>query len=224
MTRAMTRPLVALAFVVALVGRAPSAGAHRLDEYLQAMRVAIDIDRVSLEIDLTPGVSVARQVTGWIDSNADGQLSRAEAVSYAQRVLSALALSVDRRPVPLSLVDVQVPSVDDMARGVGTIRLRAAAAISSGRNGRHQLAVVNSHHPEASVYLANALVPADARIHITSQQRDREQHELTIDYDVGMSAGWMRSSWLLGAVAILGITTVLRRGGGRFASRRSLSI
>ncbi len=220
----MTRPLVALAFVVALLGRAPSAGAHRLDEYLQAMRVGIDIDRVSLEIDLTPGVSIARQVTGWIDTDADGQLSRAEAVSYGQQVLSALALSVDRHAVAVSLVDVQVPSVDDMARGLGTIRLQASAATSSRRNGRHQLTVVNRHHPEASVYLANALVPADASIHITSQQRDREQHELTIDYDVGMSAGWVRTSWLLGGLAILAIATVLRRGVGRFTSRQSLPI
>ena len=224
MTRAMTKPLVALAFAVALVGRAPSACAHRLDEYLQAMRVGIDIDRVNLEIDLTPGVSIARRVTGWIDTNADGQLSQAEAMSYGQQVLSALALSVDQHAVPLSLVDVQGPSVDDMVRGLGTIRLRASAATSSGRNGRHQLTVINSHHPEASVYLANALVPADASIHIASQERDREQHELTIDYDVGMPAGWMRMSWLLGALVILAITTVLRGGPGPFTSRQSLPI
>jgi hypothetical protein len=196
----------------------------RLDEYLQAMRVGIDIERVNLEIDLTPGVSIARQVTGWIDTNADGQLSQAEAVTYGQQVLSTLALSVDRHAVPLSLVDVQVPSVDDMARGAGTIRLRASASTASRKNGRHQLIVVNSHHPEASVYLANALVPGDASIHIASQQRDREQHELTIDYDVGLAAGWLRMSWLLGALAILAITTVLRRGVGRFTSRQSLRI
>ena len=35
------------------------AGAHRLDEYLQTTRVAIDIDRVGLDIDLTPGTSMA---------------------------------------------------------------------------------------------------------------------------------------------------------------------
>ena len=31
------------------------AGAHRLDEYLQATRVGIERDRVSIDIDLTPG-------------------------------------------------------------------------------------------------------------------------------------------------------------------------
>jgi len=45
----MTRLLIA----IAVLAIPPTATAHRLDEYLQATRVSIDVDRVDLEIDLT---------------------------------------------------------------------------------------------------------------------------------------------------------------------------
>ena len=50
---ARARVVSAAALGVWLATPAP-AGAHRLDEYLQATRVSIDLDRVGLEIDLTP--------------------------------------------------------------------------------------------------------------------------------------------------------------------------
>jgi hypothetical protein len=62
-----------------------TAGAHRLDEYLQATRVAIERERVDVDIDLTAGVSIAGQVTTWIDVNGDGEISQAESFAYARR-------------------------------------------------------------------------------------------------------------------------------------------
>ncbi|HSV15655.1 MAG TPA: hypothetical protein VLI90_15445, partial [Tepidisphaeraceae bacterium] len=59
----------------------PGVGAHRLDEYLQATRVGIERERVSLEMDLTPGVSVARQVTAWIDSDGNRVISTPESLA-----------------------------------------------------------------------------------------------------------------------------------------------
>jgi len=35
------------------------ASAHRVDEYLQATRLSIDLDRVEVEINLTPGIDLA---------------------------------------------------------------------------------------------------------------------------------------------------------------------
>jgi hypothetical protein len=213
-----------LIFFIALLAGPTPAGAHRLDEYLQATRVGINIDRVTLEIDLTPGVSIASQIRGWIDTNADGQLSQAEGRAYASQVLASLALSVDRERVPLTLGDVQMPEVSDMTAGVGTIRLRASAIIRSTTGGRHQLTVANAHRPESSVYLSNALVPSDPRIQILTQQRDRDQHSLTIDYDVGLPPGWARLSWLFVALIVLAGAAIGRRGLGRFRARNALPI
>jgi nickel/cobalt transporter (NicO) family protein len=194
-----------------LLGRPVPAGAHRLDEYLQATRLSIDVDRVSLEIDLTAGVNVAPQVVAWIDTNRDGQISSSEAHAYAQQMLRAVVLSVDGRTASLTLLDSRFPEARNMTAGVGTIRLRATANLPTTGSGRHQLVYVNDHRSEMSVYLVNALVPNDARIQIASQRRDPAQHRLTVDYDAAVQSRWSRASWLLAGLAIIGLLAVTRR-------------
>jgi hypothetical protein len=210
-----------LVVLISLLVCPTSIGAHRLDEYLQATLVGIDANRVNLEIDLTPGVSIAGQVTGWIDTNADGQLSPVEGLAYAHEVLKSVALTVDRRPVALTIRDVELPTISDMSAGIGAIRLRASAELAATANGRHELAVVNTHRPQASIYLANALVPSDRRIQIVTQQRDRDQHRLTIAYDIETTGALRRISWVAGALGLLGMAAVVRGGLGRFRRRRA---
>ena len=216
----MTVRVMALVLLVSLTSSTP-AGAHRLDEYLQATRVGIVANRVNLEIDLTPGVSIAKQVTSWIDTNGDGELSQAEGLAYANEVLTSLAVTVDRTSVALTMGDVRLPEVIDMAAGVGTVRLRASAELPDGTNGRHELRVVNTHRRELSVYLSNALVPSDSRIQIVTQQRERDQHSLTISYDIETTGALRRISWITGALTMLGMAAVVRGGLGRFRPRRA---
>jgi hypothetical protein len=201
-----------------------TAGAHRLDEYLQATRVSIERDRVDVEIDLTPGVSIAQQVTAWIDFNRDGEISPVESLTYGRQVLASLALSSDGATVPLHVVDAQAPTIGDMTLGIGTLRLRGSAAIPSTATGRHRLTLINTHHPESSVYLANALVPSDTRIHILGQSRSTNQHRLTIEYDIGIAAVWRRISWTFCAVALLAGIAWTRRRLDHFAIRGTRSV
>ena len=99
-----------------------------------------------------------------------------------------------------------------MALGLGTIRLRATATASAG-TGRHEIVYLNTHAPASSVYLVNALLPSDARIEISTQQRDVEQRGVTLDYRVAPSEGWVRGGWLVTVVAMFGV--LRRRRGGR---------
>jgi hypothetical protein len=160
------------------------AAAHRLDEYLQATRLAIDIGRVDLEVDLTPGVSVASNVFGWIDTNGDGEISRAEGEVYARDMLRSAVLKADGLAVRMKLEESNFPTFEEMSLGVGTIRLRATAAIPAAAAGRHQISFLNMHRPEWSVYLVNVLVPQNRRLQFGEQRRDVAQHELTLDYKV----------------------------------------
>jgi hypothetical protein len=205
------RLVVSFAVLGVWLATPASAGAHRLDEYLQATRLSIDIERVGLEIDLTAGVAVARQVFAWIDTNRDGQISNAEAEAYARQVLGSVALSVDGRPAPIALVEIRVPPFREMNLGVGTIRVRATANVSATAAGRHQVSYFNMHRSESSVYLVNALVPTDARIQIAGQRRDRSQHGLTLDYSVRGDAPWARSCSLLAGLAMAGVLVFTRR-------------
>ena len=49
--------------VVVFCWLATPAFAHRLDEYLQATTIAVEKDRLVLQLRLTPGVAVAAQVS-----------------------------------------------------------------------------------------------------------------------------------------------------------------
>jgi len=193
---------------------ATGLSAHRLDEYLQAARLSIGVDRVALELDLTPGVAMAPEVFAMIDANGDGQWSRAEIDAYAQQVIGALVLTIDGRPARLALDRLDAPAREAMNEGVGAIRLRARALGPAASPGNHHVTFRNTHRPMTSVYLANALVPIDRRIEITSQDRDEVQSQLTINYRVmpATSWSWARiSSWpLLACVVIAGMSRRLR--------------
>ena len=138
-------------------------------------------DRVTLELDLTPGVAIAPAVLAMIDTDRNGDLSAAESDAYARSVIDGVALKVDGHPVQPRLERRQMPAWRDVKEGTGTIRLTASAALPALTEGPHQFFYANRHRSEIGVYLANALVPDDPRIEITGQRRDVAQHELTID-------------------------------------------
>jgi hypothetical protein len=192
--------------VVACLAAAAGPRAHELDEYLQATLVSIERDRVQFEINLTPGVAVASQVAAAIDTNRDGGISPAEAESYARRVLYGVSVEVDERPKPVVLVSHTFPTLEEMAQGLGTIRLKGASTVSSSR-GSHTVLIRNTHQPSISVYQANALVPGDKAISIQAQRRDPQQRELRIDYQV---KGSDRGKAVSGAIAFFVIWIAAR--------------
>ena len=209
----MTLRSFALALVlVFLAGGRMAVQAHRLDEYLQATRLAVGIDRVNVEIDLTAGTRIAQQIIEAIDTNRDGRLSATERAEYARQVLGALVLEVDGRRALLSLVDGRFPEASDIALGIGVIQLRATAGMPPASFGSHRVMYSNNHKPEASVYLANALVPSDHRIQIAAQRRDPQQRSLTVNYRVMSDARSYRAWWSLTGLAMtIGLTRARRR-------------
>jgi hypothetical protein len=207
-----TRHLVWPSVMAVCLGIAQPVGAHRLDEYLQATRIAVGQERIELELDLTPGASIATQIVGLIDANGDGRISAAESDQYARRVIEAIHLSLDGRPLPMTLVSREFPDRNEMSLGVGSIRLRATAPATRGGTGHHALVYLNTHAVASSVYLVNALLPSDPRIQIASQSRDEAQRGVTVNYIVAPSGVWFRGGWLVAAIAMIGFVRKRRRG------------
>jgi hypothetical protein len=189
--------LIAL-LTMAIAGSGVSA--HRLDEYLQAARIAIEPDRADVELDLTPGIAVAEGVIAGIDRDGDGSLSAAEQRAYVARVLGAVAVDLDGRALGVQPINAAFPEPDALRRGDAAIRLQARAVLPPLAAGRHQLRFRNANDRDVGVYLANALVPVSDRIGVTAQRRDRGQTELTIDFVAAAPATSM-SGWLLCGVA-----------------------
>jgi hypothetical protein len=193
--------VIATAGVLLTMSASPSA--HRLDEYLQAARVSLERTRVALEVDLTPGASVADGIIALIDRDGDSAISPREAEAYGKAVLTDLLLELDDRPVDMTLVHVEVPSLDELRHGVGTIQLRADGNVADGWSSRRQLHFVNNHQSASSVYLVNALVPSDANVRVVSQTRDAKQRDVRIEYSV--SPQWPKYLYwpVLGVAALL---------------------
>jgi hypothetical protein len=214
----MTRRAAAAAAIAAALILGPvHLDAHRLDEYLQATRLSIAHSRVDLEIDLTPGTAIAERIARDIDLDGDGRFSPTEADAYARGVLATLTLSADSESRPMTLEGQVFPDRAAMLEGVGTIRLRAAATLPSRSAGRHTIEYSNGYQPEASVYLANTLVPDDRRITIDAQDRDPLQRRLTVTYDVA-SSGTQRAGAIAATVTVFVIIAGRRRrAAGRAA-------
>ena len=199
------------AVVLLALAMPASPAAHQLDEYLQAARVAFARDRVVLELDLTPGANIAGEIVAQIDRDDDGVVLPREARAYAEAVIGDLELAFDDRPIQLTLSTIEVPSVAEMHRGVGTVRLTATGVLDDVRAGTRHLRFSNRHHPATSVYLANALVSADRDVQVAAQRRDRRQQQLDVEYTI--APRWsLHLIWLL-----FGVTLVVSRMAARRA-------
>ena len=198
----MTRAAVA-AIVVLLMTPGESTG-HRLDEYLQAARVSLDRDRITLEVDLTPGASIAPAIIAMLDRDGDNTISPGEAATYGRVVLRDLIVELDDHAIATTLARVEVPSIDEMRGGVGTIQLRATGTVAGdGIFGRRHLYFRNNHQPGASAYLVNALVPDVRDVGVMRQTRDPRQQEIRVEYNVG--APWYAQlAWVM--LAVLGLS------------------
>ena len=189
---------------------AAGVSAHRTDEYLQAARLAIDSGTVQIALDLTPGIALAEAIIADIDRNRDGSLSPDEQRAYGGLVMSALTLEIDGTPVRAQLGVTDVPGAEAMRRGEGTIRIQSTATLTRLSIGPHQLLFRNRHHPDRSVYLANALVPDSDKVTVTAQRRDVDQRELIIDYVLRAAPAAPTGAWLWGSIAGAMVLSVLR--------------
>ena len=160
---------------------------HALDEYLQATFLAISHNGVVVELDLTPGVSIASEVFALIDRDDDGRVTPREIEEYARRVLHDLSLRVDGREYPLTLIRAESPSWEEIRDGEGTISLEALARVAL-TNGAHRISYENIHDRNgAGVFLVNVLAPSSSTVAIRKQHRDMLQHSIDIDISVSTS-------------------------------------
>lgn len=158
------------------------AEAHRLDEYLQATVLSLEVDRIRGELRLTPGVAVLPAVLAEIDTDRSGLISAAEAHAYAQRVVAALELSLDGRRRGLQLIALRFPTNEQLREGLGEIQVDFATTGRLDGSGSHELAFQNSHLRMISTYLVNCLAPQGDAFRIDNQQRSYEQTEYRLRY------------------------------------------
>jgi nickel/cobalt transporter (NicO) family protein len=118
-----------LLVTVAWILLAAPAAAHPLDEVVHQTYLTPAASRLTVRLDLTPGVLVAAQFARSVDVNGDGALTAAEIDGHVVAVQSAVSAEVDGRVVDLTVVDRRYPPVDLLAAGGGTVTLEWSAAL-----------------------------------------------------------------------------------------------
>lgn len=167
-----------------LAALAAPAQAHALDEYLQAVLVGVEKDRVSLSMRLVPGVAVWPDVLRGMDGNADGNISVAERLSYPARVRSDLHLSLDGKRLPLRVISADIPEPELLQDGVGQMRIEFIADLPPGP-ARRRLVLENRHQSRIGAYLVNSLASRDPDIRLGTQRRNENQSFYQLDYAQG---------------------------------------
>jgi hypothetical protein len=205
----MIRLAAAVAAAMSIGLGAVPASAHRLDEYLQAMRVDVRVNGIVVEVDLTPGAAIAPAILAVLDPDPDGAIGSAERDAYIAGVIRSLNLTLDGRPLALGEASRDFPSADELRDGTGVVRLVLAAEFEQS-SGPHRLVADNGYRRDVGAYLANVLRPASDAITIASQQRDPRQRTLTIDYVVGRPL-LTRASWTAAAALLIAFSWYRRR-------------
>lgn len=164
-----------------LVALATPAQAHALDEYLQAVLVGVEKDRVRLSMRLVPGVAVWPDVLRGMDANRDGAISVAERQGYPQRVRADLHLSLDGKRLPLRVISADIPEPELLKDGVGQMRIEFTADLPPG-SAQRRLVLENRHHSRIGAYLVNSLASSDPDIRIGAQRRNENQSFYQLDY------------------------------------------
>lgn len=214
--RRVIHHLVLLACVVA----SPCAGAHVLDEYLQATLVEIAPEGIRLQVNLTPGAEVAGPIVGRMDADGDGAISAGEGAAYAESFKRDLQARLDDRPVELRVVGSHFPAPSEMREGVGIVQIELAIEAGSLAAGEHRLVVENRHEPQVSVYLFNAAWPASSQIKIRGQKRNENQSRGEIAFSYQPPVGASRTSGTM--VAMWGVIAAGVAGTGIWWTRKGL--
>lgn len=220
MVEKMTRRLLVVPGLLALLAGSPAAFAHQLDEYVQATLVFIDPTELRLDVVLTPGVAVASQVLELMDRDHDGIISRSEAAAYAETLRHDLTVQLDQREIHLKFVASEFPALEELRTGWGIIRIQFSARTGPLGQGVHKVAVTNRHLPKTSAYLFNAAFPKSTDVHITRQSRNSTQSTGEIEFVVDDHGGSLSSDGIVLAIAALPFALfMLTRRKARSSSR-----
>lgn len=182
----------ALAWWLALIGLtivATPAGAHPLDEYIQATYVTVSPGTATVELKLSPGVLVVPSVLTRLDPDGDQQIADTDARAYADDLLRQVTLRVDGTALPLTINDLQVPTYQLTQAGYGTLVVRALAALPAAADGSsHELTVRNANTADNPRFQINAFVSDHTAVTLGPQQRDSEQRQLEVTFTLGDSS------------------------------------
>jgi hypothetical protein len=190
------------------------AQAHQLDETLVGSLILLSPARISVQVDITPGALLARDVHALIDLDRDGTISPAEETALGQQWSKQARVEMDGAAASLRAVSSEVPDLETLLSGNGIIRILGVVDVTQDA-GNHAFSFENGSNMPNSVFTVNALKPADDQIRIVRQDRDIRQQAYSVQYEVAgpAASAWTRSfglSWLWGLMILPALWPLFR--------------
>jgi ABC-type nickel/cobalt efflux system permease component RcnA len=174
--------------LISLLAFPPVATAHPLDELFQVTYVVMAPNRITLQLELYPGVLIAPRILALIDTNSDDLISESESRAYVNLFLKDIIFEIDGQPSMLTPANFEFATPLDLRAGVGIIRFDLYTDLSADHRGSHQFYYQNNHQPDISMYLVNAIGDAPHWVEITKQERNVFQSSLRLDYTINPDA------------------------------------
>jgi hypothetical protein len=96
------------------------AQAHQLDETLVGSLILLSPTRISVQVDITPGALLAREVHELIDLDRDGTISQAEEMALGQQWAKQARVEVDGAAGSVRAVACEVPELETLLSGTAS--------------------------------------------------------------------------------------------------------
>ena len=195
--------LTAITVIAFLLFPTKTVQAHPADLY--AHTITIDLSQTDMQIEwqIKPGPLLVNFLWNEMDANQDGSVSEDEAEVWSVSRLNQLAATLDDKPLPLTIVSVQLPSaLNAFQSGQEFITFNLSAPLSQITNNAETLVITNNMETAKSINWFY-LTATDGTAFLFPSQKS---HVLTIDHirnpELIEDQSRLLTSWDSGAPAL----------------------
>jgi len=195
--------LTAITIIAFLLFPTKTVQAHPADLY--AHTITIDLSQTDMQIEwqIKPGPLLVNFLWNEMDANQDGSVSEDEAEVWSVSRLNQLAATLDDKPLPLTIVSVQLPSaLNAFQSGQEFITFNLSAPLSQITNNAETLVITNNMETAKSINWFY-LTATDGTAFLFPSQKS---HVLTIDHirnpELIEDQSRLLTSWDSGAPAL----------------------
>ncbi len=188
----------------------PFAAAHPMDSLNQAAYITLQPQKVSIELDFTPGELVAAQFVQEFDGKS---LNLETLQKFTQKLLKREHFRLDEKEIDLKLefAQSQIPDLALLKSGGAQLQLLLIGDLPNV-SGKHQFVFENKYQPVKSAYAANVFVESKD-VQIIQQSRDSNLQVFRVDFQAPQNSNfaWW---WVVIAVGLIAVVLLIARPFG----------
>lgn len=195
--------LTAITIIAFLLFPTKTVQAHPADLYAHTITIDLSQTDIQIEWQIKPGPLLVNFLWNEMDANQDGSVSEDEAEVWSVSRLNQLTATLDDKPLPLTIVSVQLPSaLNAFQAGQEFITFNLSAPLNQTTNNAETIVISNNMETAKSINWFY-LTATDGTAFLFPSQKS---HVLTIDHirnpELIEDQSRLLTSWDSGAPAL----------------------